>query len=209
MGGAKAKLVVRHEQVCLTSESGKLFLSADVREDGNGDLNLHWTDGSIWSRQQQMDTSRTIDSGSSRQSSPRSPSSSPSMFNKVQRTLSGKFSKRKIDHGRKAELSDAQGKWIINSSKVDDGRVEVVVDGSSVSWSTGSRAVLVAKNEQFMLTSESGKIYLTGETSAEGTLRWTNGSVWKRPAERVGESKLHLSISSAEEMPQVPTRVKV
>jgi len=195
--GVEAKLVARHEQFWLTSESGKLFVSANVTEDGNGDIHLNWTDGSIWSRQRVKDTrtevqhtptstrTRTIDSESSRDSFV---SRAPNMFHKLQKTF-GTLSTRdrnKAHSGPKASISAVQGKWIIDSS---GGQVEVIVDGSSVSWSTGSKAVLTARNGQFMLTSPSGKIYLTGEAPLQGAIWWTNGSVWKRPADWAVEGK--------------------
>eukprot|EP00746_Dinoflagellata_sp_MGD_P164508 gnl/MRDRNA2_/MRDRNA2_93157_c0_seq1.p1 gnl/MRDRNA2_/MRDRNA2_93157_c0~~gnl/MRDRNA2_/MRDRNA2_93157_c0_seq1.p1 ORF type:complete len:391 (-),score=69.41 gnl/MRDRNA2_/MRDRNA2_93157_c0_seq1:439-1611(-) len=197
--GAHAKLVARHEQFWLTSATGKLFVSANVSEDGNGDLYLQWTDGSIWSREPIKDAkieeqlksknTRTVDSESTWE---KSVSKAPRMLHKIQKTFGAlKDKSSKSSPGRKASISEVQGKWIIESAS--GGQVEVVVDGSSVSWSTGSEAMLVAKNGQFMLTNQSGKIYLTGESTTRGALCWTNGSVWKRSAQWAKDGMCELS----------------
>jgi hypothetical protein len=203
--GAEAKLVARHEQFCLTSATGKLFLSASVSEDENGELRLNWTDGSFWSRQPVKDASaedviRTIDSPSKSESFV---SRAPKMLHKIQKTFGALKDRTKVDPGRKAVISDVQGRWIIASSSSSSGQVEVVVDGSKVSWSTGLEAKLVARNGQFMLTNQSGKIYLTGESPTRGSLCWTNGSVWKRSAELATEGKSSPAWTEfAEDLPE-------
>lgn len=84
-------------------------------------------------------------------------------------------------------MEDVQGRWIIDSCGA---QVEVTVDGNSVSWSTGNKASLAVHNDkQFWLTSESGKKFLSGETTANGCLRWTNGSVWRRQVELAKEGE--------------------
>jgi hypothetical protein len=205
--GAEAKLVVNHQQFWLTSKSGKLYSSADIKEDEEGDVTLKWTDGSVWSRNElmeiQTETQKEADvvvptstspSSGSRSLSPSSGRRSPNVMSKLKKTFG--FRERKKIHCEwidaslsKAAVSDVQGKWIIDSSgsalcsnDAKAAQVDVVVDGSSVSWSTGVKASLKVQNQQFLLTSETGKIYLTGELSAHGSLRWTNGCVWKRPS---------------------------
>jgi len=191
--GTKAKLVAQQEKFWLTSESGKRYLSADVVEHGNDELILSWTDGTIWSRkplmkvpnaehkkvqchnQEPIDLESKLGSSGSR---------APKVFQKVPkgtRRFSMKDGNKARPPQAKATLADVQGKWTIDSG---DAQVEVVVCGSNVSWSTGSKAAITVHNEQqFWLTSESGKIYLTGEMASQGGLYWKNGSVWKRPAE--------------------------
>jgi hypothetical protein len=201
--GAEAKLVARHEQFWLTSETGKHYLSADVSEDGNGSLAMNWTDGSTWSRlpmkstknevQQQTKIEKTLkDESCDSDSGVRK---SPKMLRKLKKTFGMLKGSTKIQPLRRSSISDVQGTWLIDSSA---GQVEVVVDGSSVTWSTGSKAMLVARNGQFMLTSPSGKIYLTGEEKSQGALSWTNGSTWKRPADWIPGKPMKASAAWTE-----------
>jgi len=201
--GASAQLVAKRNQFWLTSPEGKFYLSADVKEDEEGDVNLHWTDGSTWSRKPPMKSGSSTSSATKLQSkSDPSGNRTPALFQKFQKSLSSVCSRKskKVNASKpKAAMEDVQGKWTVksknsNGSNViavgNSNQVDIVVDGNSVSWSTGATASLKVHNEQqFWLTSKSGKLYLTGELSAQGNLCWTDGSVWKRTAEVAKEAK--------------------
>jgi len=198
--GTTAKLICNHEQFWLISESGKHCCSADVREDGDGEITLRWTDGSIWSRKPLTDMEikemnavvTTLKSGPSESHAPNRTRNFKREIRKSFGFCTNDQSKVTPSHSAvsssKVTMDDVQGRWIIDSCGA---QVEVTVDGNSVSWSTGNKASLAVHNDkQFWLTSESGKqIYLTGETTANGTLRWTNGSVWRRQVELAKEGK--------------------
>lgn len=197
--GTTAKLICNHEQFWLTTESGKHCCSADVREDGDGEVTLRWTDGSIWSRKPLTDMEiKEMDAVVTTSKSGPSESHAPNRSRNFRREIRKTFgfctndqSKVTPSHGAvsssKVTMEDVQGRWIIDSCGA---QVEVTVDGNSVSWSTGSRACLAVHNDkQFWLTSESGKKFLSGETTANGSLRWTNGSVWRRQVELAKEGE--------------------
>jgi len=159
IGGGSVEFVATGHLASIVSITGdliKIELSSVVYtgtiEQDGTALMLLWDDGDRWTR---IRRTATRDGPHTRRNSQSRASASPLP--------------------PAADLADVQGDWILGS-------VEVHVNGSIVSWSSGARAQIVAndKTGHFELLPEQGGRVNLSATLKDGALCWCNGSVWTR-----------------------------